>query len=145
MKSICMNKKQSAGFTLLEIMIVVVILGILGALIIPNIMSSPDEARVTVTRTDIQAIGNALNMYKLDNFVYPDTNLGLEALVTKPSNVKKWREGGYLPRLPKDPWGNEYLYISPGANGRGYDLYSLGADGAEGGEAAAADITSWEE
>lgn len=139
-----MISRRQSGFTLIEIMVVVVILGILSALIVPNIMNSPNEARVTVARNDIQAIGNALNMYKLDNFTYPDTNQGLEALVSKPTNVDNWKQGGYLSKLPVDPWGNEYRYLSPGANGREYDLYSLGADGTEGGEGAAKDIVSWE-
>jgi general secretion pathway protein G len=132
------------GFTLIEIMVVVVILGILGALIVPNIMRSPDEARITVARTDILAISNALNMYKLDNFVYPDTNLGLEALVSKPVNAVNWRQGGYLSKLPMDPWGNVYQYLSPGAGGRDFDLYSFGADGIQGGEGTGLDINSWE-
>jgi len=137
--------KYSKGFTLIEIMVVVVILGVLAALIVPNIMGRPDEARAAVARSDIQAIGNALNLYKLDNLSYPDTNLGLEALVSKPANVEVWRDGGYLPRVPVDPWGNPYLYVSPGGEGRPYDLYSLGSDGAEGGEGVAADIVSWDQ
>jgi len=136
-------RKHMNGFTLIEIMVVIVILGILGALIVPNIMGRPDEARVAVARSDIQAVGNALNLYKLDNFAYPDTNQGLEALVKRPANAEHWRTGGYLQKLPMDPWGHAYQYISPGANGRDYDLYSYGADGAEGGDGAAADIASW--
>lgn len=141
-RGVVRNRKK--GFTLIEVMVVVVILGVLAALIVPNIMGRPDEARATVARSDIQAIGNALNLYRLDNLNYPDTNLGLEALVSKPATVEVWREGGYLPRLPVDPWGRPYQYLSPGAEGRPYELYSLGSDGLEGGEGVAADIVSWE-
>lgn len=137
-------KNMQYGFTLIEIMVVVVILGVLGALIVPNIMGRPDEARATVAKADVKAIANALNLYKLDNFNYPDTNLGLEALVTMPPGMENWRSGGYLQSVPLDPWGYEYLYLSPGAEGREYDLYSLGSDGQEGGEGPAADVKSWE-
>lgn len=140
-----MNKIQT-GFTLIEIMVVVVILGILGALIVPNIMGRTGEARVTAAKSDIRAIGNALNLYRLDNFNYPSTDQGLEALVEKPSGLpeaKNWNPEGYLPKLPKDPWGNDYIYLSPGAHGA-FDLYSLGADGKEGGDDQAKDILSWE-
>ena len=140
-----MNRQQS-GFTLIEIMVVVVILGILGALIVPNIMGRTGEARVTATQSDIRAIGSALNLYRLDNFNYPSTDQGLEALVNKPGGfpeAKNWNSQGYLPKLPKDPWGNDYLYLSPGTHGA-YDLYSHGADGKEGGEDAGGDILSWD-
>jgi len=138
--------KQQAGFTLIEIMVVVVILGILGALIVPNILGRTEEARITAAQSDIRAIGNALNLYRLDNFNYPSTDQGLEALVNKPAGfpeAKNWNAEGYLPKLPKDPWGNSYLYISPGSHGP-YDLYSHGADGKEGGENADRDIANWE-
>jgi general secretion pathway protein G len=137
--------KQQAGFTLIEIMVVVVIIGILGALIIPNIMGRTDDARKTATQSDIRAISNALNLYRLDNFTYPSTEQGLEALVTEPDGfpvAKNWNPDGYLSKLPKDPWGNAYLYLSPGVHGD-YDLYSYGADGNEGGEDAGADIVNW--
>lgn len=140
-----MNKKQN-GFTLIEIMVVVVILGILGALIVPNIMGRTGEARVTAAKSDLRAIGNALNLYRLDNFNYPSTDQGLEALADKPGGfpeAKNWNPEGYLPKLPTDPWGNNYLYISPGTHGP-YDLYSQGADGKEGGEGPGSDILSWE-
>ena len=141
-----MMNKQQDGFTLIEIMVVVVILGILGALIVPNIMGRTGEARVTATQSDIRAIGSALNLYRLDNFNYPSTDQGLKALVSKPGGfpeAKNWNPDGYLPKLPKDPWGNDYLYLSPGTHGK-YDLYSHGADGKEGGEDDGQDILSWE-
>lgn len=140
-----LNHKQ-AGFTLIEIMVVVIILGILGALIVPNILGRTEETRITAAKSDIRAIGNALNLYRLDNFNYPSTDQGLEALTTKPAGfpeAKNWNPEGYLPKTPKDPWGNDYIYISPGNNGP-YDLYSHGADGKEGGDEAGKDILSWE-
>ena len=139
-------KQLSAGFTLIEIMVVIIILGILAALVVPNIMGRPDEARVTAAQADIRSLSNALDLYKLDNFNYPTTDQGLEALVNKPAGSpepKNWNQDGYLKKVPKDPWGNEYLYLSPGAQGK-FDLYSLGADGREGGEGVDAHITSWE-
>jgi general secretion pathway protein G len=139
------NKKQQ-GFTLIEIMVVVVILGILGALVVPNILGRTGEARGTAAKSDIQSISNALDLYKLDNHIYPSTDQGLEALVSKPSGypeAKNWNPNGYLKRLPQDPWGNEYQFVSPGSNGA-FDLYSLGADSREGGEGDAADVTNWE-
>ncbi len=132
------------GFTLIEIMVVVVILGILAALIAPNILGRTGEARITAAKSDINSIGNALDLYKLDNFAYPSTDQGLEALVNKPSGYPEpvnWNADGYLKSLPKDPWGNEYQYVSPGRNGP-YDLYSLGADKREGGEGENADISN---
>lgn len=138
--------RKDAGFTLIEIMVVVVILGILGALIVPNILGRTGEARATAAQSDIRGIGNALNLYRLDNFNYPSTDQGLEALVSAPGGfpeAKNWNPEGYLPKLPKDPWGNNYLYISPGTHGS-YDLYSQGADGKDGGEDNAKDILSWE-
>ena len=134
------------GFTLIEIMVVVVIIGILGALIVPSILGRADDARVTAAKTDLRAVGNALDLYKLDNFTYPSTDQGLEALVTKPAGQPEaaaWNPDGYLKKLPKDPWKRDYLYISPGSHGP-FDLYSLGADGKEGGEGSAADLFSWE-
>ncbi|MDM8546754.1 type II secretion system major pseudopilin GspG [Candidatus Venteria ishoeyi] len=138
-----MNK--AAGFTLIEVMVVVVILGILAALVVPKIMDRPDEARITKARQDIRAIEAALNLYKLDNYNYPNTDQGLEALVQKPSTEplpRQWKSGGYLDRLPQDPWGGEYLYLSPGVHGE-IDIYSLGVDQQEGGEQRNADIGNW--
>ncbi len=140
-----LRRKQS-GFTLIEIMVVVVILGILAALVVPQVMNRPDQAKVTVAKGDIKAIGAALDMYKLDNFAYPSTQQGLEALVKKPSGnpqPKNWNKDGYLKRLPVDAWGNPYQYLSPGTKSA-YDLYSFGADGKEGGTDADADIGNWD-
>ncbi|WP_274691308.1 MULTISPECIES: type II secretion system major pseudopilin GspG [Spartinivicinus] len=139
-------KSAQQGFTLIEIMVVVVILGILGALVVPNIMSKPDQAKVTVAKGDVRAIASALDMYKLDNFNYPSTDQGLDALVKKPSGSpepKGWNNP-YLKKVPVDPWGNAYKYLSPGVHGP-FDLYSYGADGKKGGEGFNADITNWEE
>ncbi|NWL75639.1 type II secretion system protein GspG [Pseudomonas taiwanensis] len=142
-----MNLRRSqSGFTLIEIMVVVVILGILAALVVPQVMNRPDQAKVTVAKGDIKAIGAALDMYKLDNFAYPSTQQGLEALVSRPSGnppPKNWNKDGYLKKLPIDPWGNPYQYLSPGSKGT-YDLYSLGADGKEGGSDNDADIANWD-
>ncbi len=127
-------------------MVVVVILGILAALVVPQVMNRPDQAKVTVAKGDIKAIGASLDMYKLDNFAYPSTQQGLEALVKKPSGnpqPKNWNKDGYLKRLPVDAWGNPYQYLSPGTKGA-YDLYSFGADGKEGGTDADADIGNWD-
>lgn len=137
---------KQTGFTLIEIMVVVIILGVLGALVVPKIMSKPDQARIVAAQADIRNIASTLDMYKLDNFNYPSTAQGLQALVTKPSGTpeaKNWNTDGYLKKLPIDPWGNPYLYISPGAHGA-FDLYSWGADGKEGGEDKGKDIVSWE-
>ena len=137
---------KQKGFTLIEIMVVVVILGILAALVVPQVMGRPDQAKVTVAQGDIKAIAAALDMYRLDNHVYPSTQQGLEALVKKPSGMpaaKNWNKDGYLKRLPVDPWGNPYQYLAPGSQGP-FDLYSLGADGKEGGSENAADIGNWD-
>lgn len=132
------------GFTLIEIMVVVVILGILAALVAPNVIRRIDDARITKAKQDIRAYETALNLYRMDNFRYPTTEQGLEALVKQPAdpNIKNWKQGGYIQNLRKDPWGNDYLYLSPGTHGE-YDLYTLGADGVEGGEGADADIGNW--
>jgi general secretion pathway protein G len=138
--------RNQRGFTLIEIMVVVIIIGLLAAVVVPNFLGNVDKARVTKAKQDIQAIETALTMYKLDNFNYPNGEAGLKALVEKPNdpNVKNWRPGGYLEhgRLPKDPWGNEYLYQYPGTHGD-VDIYSLGADGQPGGEGINADIGNW--
>lgn len=135
------------GFTLIEILVVVVIIGILVAVVAPNFMGEPDKARVARAKQDIDSIVTALNMYRLDNFVYPSTDQGLQALVSAPGGspaAPNWRQGGYLPRLPKDPWNNEYRYLSPGQRSE-IDVYSLGADGQPGGEGIQADIGNWGE
>ncbi len=130
------------GFTLIEIMVVVVIIGILAGIVAPKIFGNVDKASITRAKQDIQGIESALDMYKLDNFDYPSTDQGLEALVTNPGDVRNWRPGGYLKRLPKDPWGREYLYLSPGEHGD-VDIYTLGKDGQPGGEGSNADIGNW--
>jgi general secretion pathway protein G len=136
------------GFTLIEIMVVVVIIGILGAIVVPQFMSRPDQAKVTAARIDIQAISTALEMYRLDNFHYPSTQQGLDALVKRPSGTpaaRSWNPQGYLKNLPVDPWGGPYQYLNPGVRSAdgGFDLYSLGSDGMAGGEGHAADIGNW--
>ena len=141
-----LQRRTQGGFTLIEIMVVVVILGILAALVVPQVMNRPDQAKVTVAKGDIKAIGAALDMYKLDNFSYPSTQQGLSALVEKPGGnpqPKNWNRDGYLKRVPKDPWGNDYQYLSPGTQGQ-FDLYSLGADGKQGGSELNADIGNWD-
>ncbi|KMN11519.1 type II secretion system major pseudopilin GspG [Pseudomonas helleri] len=134
------------GFTLIEIMVVVVIIGVLGAIVVPQFMSRPDQAKVTAAHTDIQAISTALEMYRLDTFNYPSTQQGLEALVTRPTGTplaKNWNPQGYLKSLPVDPWGTPYQYLNPGTHSAGYDLFSFGADGVQGGEGFATDIGNW--
>ncbi len=133
------------GFTLIEIMVVIVIIGILAALIVPKIMSRPDDARIVAAKQDIGSIMQALKLYKLDNHAYPTTEQGLQALVQKTSTPPippNWKEGGYLEHLPVDPWGKPYQYLSPGLHGK-VDVFSFGADGAPGGEGNDADIGSW--
>lgn len=139
-----MPKQQ--GFTLIEVMVVVVILGILAAIVVPRIMGRPDEARIVKAQQDLRAIGAALDLYRLDNFNYPSTAQGIEALVTKPAALPpgaNWRAGGYLTKLPTDPWGAVYLFLAPGQHGE-YDLYSLGADRTLGGEGNNRDLGNWE-
>lgn len=134
-----MNKTMS-GFTLIEILIVVVILGILGAVVVPNILSRPDTARVQAAQTDLRALSQTLEIYRLDNFQYPSSEQGLESLVDRPSGFpepKNWNPEGYLKKLPTDPWGSPYLYEKTDSS---YSLISLGADGQEGGEGFDADI-----
>ena len=134
-----MNKTMS-GFTLIEILIVVVILGILGAVVVPNILSRPDTARVQAAQTDLRALSQTLEIYRLDNFQYPSSEQGLESLVDRPQGfpeAKNWNPEGYLKKLPTDPWGSPYLYEK---TGNSYSLISLGADGQEGGEGFDADI-----
>jgi general secretion pathway protein G len=140
--------KRNRGFTLLEILIVISILGILASLIAVRLMDRPGEARAMKARMDIKTLENALKLFKLDNAFYPSTDQGLRALIEKPSIGRiptKWREGGYLEKqeLPMDPWENAYLYLSPGVHNRDFDIWSYGADGEEGGEGEDADVTNW--
>jgi general secretion pathway protein G len=138
--------KQQAGFTLLEIMVVVVILGILATMVAPQILGRADDARITKAKADIVSLGAALDIYQLDNYAYPTTSQGLESLVTKPTESpepRNYKQGGYIKSLPTDPWGRDYLFLNPGSHGETYDIYSLAADGEEGGEGANADLGNW--
>lgn len=138
-------RRDERGFTLIEVMIVVVILGILAAMIVPRIMGRPDEARITKAQVDIKNIEVALNLYRLDNSRYPTTEQGLAALVKAPTASPipaKWRSEGYLAKSPLDPWDRPYVYLSPGEHGE-FDIYSLGADGEADGSGKDADIQSW--
>ncbi len=140
-----MKLQRHAGFTLIEVMVVIIILGILAVLVVPKVISRPDDARRAAARSDINNLMTALKMYRLDNQSYPSTEQGLQALVAKPATPPvpaNWKTGGYVERLPKDPWGREYRYLSPGQNGE-IDVYSFGADGEKGGEANDADIGNW--
>ena len=142
------NKINHNGFTLIELMVVIVILGILAGLIIPRIMGRPEEAKQLKAKIQIESVETALKLYKLDNGSYPETEQGLEALIEQPETgtiPKKWRKKGYLEKgkLPKDPWGNDFVYLSPGVHGD-YDIISYGADGVPGGEDKNKDINSWE-
>ncbi len=143
-----MSKNGQAGFTLLEILIVITILGILASLIAVRVMDRPGEARTLKAEMDIKTLENALKLYKLDNATYPSTDQGLKALVEEPAIgriPKNWREGGYLEKgvVPKDPWGSNYYYMSPGVRLEDYDLWSYGADGEEGGEGEDQDVGNW--
>ncbi|MEG3756239.1 type II secretion system major pseudopilin GspG [Psychromonas arctica] len=136
------SNKQQKGFTLLEIMVVIVILGVLAAMVVPNLIGNKDKADIQKVKSDIVALENSLDMYKLDNSVYPTTDQGLEALVSEPSvspTPRNYREDGYIKRLPQDPWGNDYVLNSPGENGK-VDILSVGLDGEEGTDD---DIGNW--
>jgi general secretion pathway protein G len=138
--------ERAVGFTLIEVLVVVMILGILAALVVPRIMDRPDEARRVAAKADINGIVQALKLYRLDNGFYPSTEQGLGALTSKPTTQPlpgNWKQGGYLERLPKDPWGGDYQYLAPGVRGE-IDVFSLGADRARGGEGNAADIGNWD-
>jgi general secretion pathway protein G len=143
-----LKNSDCRGFTLIELMVVIVILGILAGLIIPRIMGRPEEAKRLKANLQIESLETALKLYKLDNGMYPDTEQGLQALVEEPEAgtlPKNWRKGGYLEkgRVPRDPWGNEFVYLSPGVHGE-YDIISYGADGVSGGDEKNKDVNSWE-
>jgi len=132
------------GFTLIEIMVVVVIIGLLAAIVAPNVIGNIDQAAITRARQDVRSIETALSLYRLDNFRYPSTDQGLQALVSNPGEnaAPNWKSGGYLDRVPSDPWNNPYQYRNPGQRGE-FDVWSFGADGQPGGEDVDADIGNW--
>ncbi len=141
-------KKNQKGFTLIEIMVVVIILGLLAGLVLPRILGQEEKAKVEAAKVQIRSLENALSLFKLDNGFYPTTDQGLDALIKKPESGRvplKWRDGGYLQpaRIPKDPWGKDFVYLSPGNEGREYEIVSYGADNEPGGEGNNADIQSW--
>jgi general secretion pathway protein G len=141
------GRRLERGFTLVEIMVVVVIIGILGALVVPKLLGRTGESRVVAAKVDISTMMQALKLYKLDNQRYPTTEQGLTALIQKPTSgpaANGWKAGGYLEKLPKDPWGNQYQYLSPGLHGE-VDIFSFGADGQPGGTGEDADVGSWEQ
>jgi general secretion pathway protein G len=147
-KKIMIKKIGNLGFTLIELMVVIVILGILAGLIVPRIMGRPEEAKQLKAKIQIESLETTLKLYKLDTGMYPDTEQGLQALIEFPTTgtlTKNWRKGGYLEKgkLPKDPWKNDFVYLSPGVHGV-YDIISYGADGIPGGEDKNKDINSWE-
>jgi len=138
--------RRLRGFTLIEILVVVAIIGILAAMIVPRIMDRPDQAKAVAARADVNAIMGALKLYKLDNGTYPSNEQGLLALIRKPDRgdiPRNWKPGGYLERLPQDPWQHDYQYLNPGIRGE-VDVFSLGSDGQPGGDGYAADIGSWQ-
>lgn len=141
----CQRSNRQQGFTLIEIMVVVIILGILAAIVAPNVIGRVGDAQIAAAKQDLRGIENALKFYRLDNFSYPSTEQGLQALVSRPNdpNLRNWKQGGYLDRMPKDPWGNPYQFLNPGNNGE-VDIYTLGRDGRPGGEGEDADIGNWD-
>jgi general secretion pathway protein G len=141
-QGICNDQR---GFTLIEIMVVVIIIGSLAAIVAPNVIGRVDDAQITKAKAEISNIENAMKFYRLDNFSYPSTEQGLESLVNKPADpgIKNWKTGGYMDRVPQDPWGNPYLYLNPGSKGE-IDIYTLGRDGRPGGEGVDSDIGNWD-
>lgn len=138
------RRAAEAGFTLIELLVVLVILGLLAGVVMPRLFGQGEKAKIKTARVQLRVLEDALSQYEVDNGGYPPTDLGLEALVKAPADAKNWREGGYLqkPVVPKDPWGNPYVYFSPGRHGEDYEILSYGADGTEGGEGKYRDITS---
>jgi general secretion pathway protein G len=136
---------NARGFTLIEIMVVLFIIGLLAAAIVPSVLSRIDAAKVAKAKQDVQSLETALTMYYMDNSKYPTNEQGLNALVQQPTDpsIKNWKPGGYIERISKDPWGNDYQYVFPGTHGKAYDLFSLGADGQPGGDGINADIGNW--
>ncbi|HJU99660.1 MAG TPA: type II secretion system major pseudopilin GspG [Burkholderiaceae bacterium] len=146
MKKQSIPRRAARGFTLIEIMVVVVIMGVLAALVVPKLLSRTGESKIAAAKVDIATVMQALKLYKLDNQRYPTTEQGLQALIAKPTSgpaANGWKSGGYVDKLPKDPWGNSYQYLSPGVKGE-VDVFSYGADGQPGGTGVDADIGSWE-
>jgi general secretion pathway protein G len=139
------GSRAERGFTLIEIMVVVIIIGLLAAVIVPSVMKRVDDAKVAKAKEDIQSLETALTMYYMDNSKYPTNDQGLTALITQPTDptIKNWKSGGYIERISKDPWGNDYVFTFPGTHGKAYDLCSLGADGEPGGDGINADICNW--
>jgi general secretion pathway protein G len=140
------SSPRQRGFTLIEIMVVVVIIGIIAALVAPSVIRRIDDAQIVKVKQDIKSYETALNLFRLDNFKYPSTEQGLKALAQQPSDstIRNWKPGGYIDSLKQDPWGNDYHYAYPGTHGKEYDLYSLGADNQEGGEGVNGDIGNWD-
>jgi len=146
MKKFSLPRRAARGFTLIEIMVVVVIMGVLAALVVPKLLSRTGESKVAAAKVDIATVMQALKLYKLDNQRYPTSEQGLQALLEKPTGgpaANGWKTGGYLEKMPKDPWGNPYQFLSPGIHGE-VDVFSYGADGAPGGSGDDADIGSWD-
>ena len=142
----CLRARRTGGFTLIEIMVVIVILGVLAALIVPRVLERPDEARTIAAKSDVAAVMQALKLYRLDNQRYPTGEQGLVALIAKPEQPPvppNWKPGGYLEKLPKDPWGRPYVYVNPGVRAE-VEVFSFGADGQAGGTGIDADIGSWD-
>ena len=138
--------RGEAGFTLIEVVVVIIILGLLASIVVPRIVGRTDTAKRTAAEVTIKQLESALKLYRADNGFYPTTDQGLDALVSKPTTTPiplRYADDAYLDKVPTDPWGNQYIYLRPGANGRDYDIESYGADGEDGGEGAFADIESW--